>query len=399
MNNIESKELKRFMFSHGFWTVARTMFRIFINIYIWTLTKSIAMVAVFEIVFLLAHSVSFTLWAPLAKKGYNNRIRIGGIIGVCIVFFAIFLMQHTTAEYIVPIAVAYGFFNGMYWLAYHILVFDLTHTKNRGNFAGLDRAINITGNLIGPMLGGFLITADFFGFGYGNIFLFGIASMFVAVLIGTIAAPEHKTRPFHLRETIKRVFQNADMRRSMVSNAASNFGQNGALRALIPLFLFTVLANEFEVGSWITFFTILSIFTSLLIGKYVQYKQYKAMALGAGGVLSVSLMMLIAAPTLAIYILYGSIKELVSPISKITRNVYYQNLLHTFSDYRTHRVEYLVIREWINLVPGRIFSFIPLLFISTFTSTSMFILIIAMAIATFIDPLAIWRIRTDVTKL
>ena len=321
-----------------------------------------------------------------------------GIAGVCAVYFIIFLLQEKTVEHLFLIGLIYGLFNGMYWVAYHVLAFDFTNTKNRGNFAGFERAIKITSNLVGPALGGVLISSNVLGLGYGSVFLLGILSMFMSMLIGSVSSKVEANRAFHLTETIREIRSDIDLRRIMYSNLFSNIGQTGALRKIIPIFLFAVLASELQVGGWITFFTALSIITTIVFGKYINYARYQSSGLTAGTILSISLFSLITAPSLVTYILYGYIKELLTPISLITRRVYYSNLLHKIKDYNSHRVEYLVFREWVNL-GGRIISFIPLLFIPNFESPLLIGLMVLMSIATFLDPFMVYRIKTNIHKL
>jgi len=398
MNSISTPEIKRLLVSHGFFVFARTLFQLFMTLYIWQLTSSLASVAIFHIIFVLAHCTFFTLCAPLVKKGHARPVRIIGVIGTGFVLLGIFLIGEKTANYLELIAFLYGSFNSLYWLTYHAYNFNLTHSGNRGNFTGFERALNISGNLIAPILGGFLITKNIFGLGYGNIFLLSMASLFACILIGNISAPVYNKRKFHLKETAREVIKIPDLRRIILAGTVQNIGQHGALRELIPIFLLITLGRELDVGVWITFFSAISIITALIIGKYLSYKYYKKSSVIAGGALSASLFTLIIWPTLPGYIIFGSLKELFLPILNIVRRVYYQNLLDHVPDHTSHRTEYIVIREWMNVGLGRIISFVPLLFISSFTSFNMFLLLICMSIATLMEPLFILRIKTDVSK-
>ncbi len=398
MNNISLPVLKQLLVSHTFWVFTRTLFRLFISLYIWNLTNDLSQIAIFEIAFYISHTIFFWLFAPLAKKGYVRSIKNIGTLGMGLYLFLMFIVGDNVANHIIPVAVGYGIFNAMYWLSYHVLSFDLTHTKNRGNYAGLDRSLTTVANLLAPALGGFLISINAFGFGYGNIFLLGLAGIFACLLLGNIQTHVHTKNKFHLFETLKIVKKKTDLKLATVNYFFINFGQIGAIRKIIPIFLLTILASEFKVGSWISFFTFWSIITTLIIGKYFHYKYYKKLALFSGGLLSAATLSLIAWPGFVIYIIYGSIKEMLEPTITLVGRVYYQNLLHGLKDHITHRVEYLVIRETVNLT-GRSLSFVPLLFITTFDSSGLYLLLVLMALSTFIAPLLLNRIKTDLTKL
>ncbi len=46
----------------------KTVFQIFLNIFIWKQTEDIQVVAIFNLIYLITHMVFFTLFAPIVKK-------------------------------------------------------------------------------------------------------------------------------------------------------------------------------------------------------------------------------------------------------------------------------------------------------------------------------------------
>jgi len=399
MTSISTKEIKRLLLSHNLFVFARTLAIVFVNLFIWSLTQDLFQIALYNALWLVAHTASFTLGAPLVKKGYTNILKIVGLLGTIVFFVILFFLEAGAVDYIPQLAILYGLVNGLYWICYHVQSFDITHPKNRGHFSGVEQAFRTLIILLAPITGGALISFNIFGHGYGSVFLLAALLTVLSIIFGSI---ETKTKPlgaFHLRKTMAHVFADRDFSKIMASAALSGFSISGALRELIPLFIFIIFQSEFEVGSIISLFTVFSMVTIYFSGKHIGYNQYKRVILYAGILFSVSLLGLVALPGLLMYIVLGSVKEMMTPLMNLPRRVYYQNLLHRLKDYKKHRVEYIVIREWSTLIAGRLPSFLILLIFASLTSGGISILLIAMAAGIFIETFVIRSIKTDLTTL
>jgi len=398
MNNI-SNTLRKLVVSHSFFLLGRVGMRIFLGLYIWSISQSVHLVALYEILFLISHGLTFYIIGRLIKKGHVYLFRTVGLLGTLLIMLSMAVLGEHTIAYIVPLALIYGVFNAMYWISHHTLTFVLTHTKNRGNYTAHELAGKILAALVMPVIAGYLITANLFGIGYANVFVFGALMICVSLIFGKfhVVKKEPETA-FNIQETIRHVRKNTDLQKVLLAGGLANFSTAGALSTLLPIFLITVVGTEFAVGGWISFFGILSIITSILIGKYLHYNKYKTASLIAGVSVATALSFLIALPSLLSYAVYGSLKEIMSSPSSISRRTYYQNLLHQLPDHRRHRTEYIVIREWYTSV-FRIIGYTPLLFVTSFSSSVLTILLSGMALALCIEPFLIKSIQADLTTI
>lgn len=397
MNNISTNAAKRLIISNAFWDFSRYMFRIFISLYLWTLTQNLSTIAIFELTWLVSHICAFTMLAPTAKKGHARIMRNFGMFAMLIAFIFFLFIGDNLTTYLIPASILYGLANGTYWLGYHVYTIDLTTKKNRGNFTGITQSLRILATLMGPIIIGYLISKRMFGLEYHWTFLLGIIGILMTIAI-RLPKLNSVSRPFHWKETIKEIYTRKDIKRSMISSLFANMGQIGAIRRLIPLYLFAILGSELQVGGWITFFTALSIITTFSFGKIIDYKKYKSAALTSATILSISIFTLITNPSLGIYIMYGSLKEIFSPITSTARRTYYLNLLHTIPEYNSHKVEYILTREWFNLT-GRIISYTPLLFITNFNSPLIVGMITMLAIATFLEGYFTYSIKAKLETI
>jgi MFS transporter, YQGE family, putative transporter len=398
-NNINSWPIKKLFISHGTYAFARHMFKIFMVLYIWRITGDISDIAKYYIAFFVVHTIFFTLLAPLAKKGYANHIKIVGLIGITLSYIIIFILQEQAASLLIALGAMQGIFNGAYWMGYHVLSYDITHTKNRGNYEGVRSSLKIATGIIAPLLGSVLIAFDPFSFGYGNVFLLVTLLNIVTLTFGWVHVKPISMPPFHLKKTTKEILRHKDLRTILLAGLLSNFGYKRSLTQILIVFLFIVLGNELEVGGWLSIFSVFSMIAIYSVGKRVAYNTYKRMALYSGSVLATSIFGIIAFPGLITYAIFGIIKEIFEPLIVLCRTVFSLNLLSKINNHGEHRVEYLVIREWFHIMFGGVLSFTPFLF---FTEVSIAILtpiLITMAVATTIEGILIYRIKTNVNSL
>ncbi|MBT4121456.1 hypothetical protein HOE31_00715 [bacterium] len=399
MNSISQPYVKRLLTAHSFFVAGKVFFGLFMSVFIWSETKDINLVATFYITYLLIHTFSFTVFASLVKKGVMHFPRKLGIIGCASVYFSIFLLGDRAIEHLIPIAMGFGFFNGMYWISYHIFRFDYTKTSNRGNYTGTEKAIGTVIGIILPILGGYIIVQNFYNYGYGNVFLLGSFLYLVSFFIGNIPLPKSTHTKLHLRKTIKEIMKHKDLQKSMIVYFLGGFGRAGALlRILLPLLIFDILQNEFELGGWLSFFALISAFLAVLFGRHINYKHYKNFATIGGLLFFVSILSLIGFPILLTYIIFGIVKELGSLFLQIPKRVISENLVHQIDDYTHHRVEYIVIREWFGILFGRGSSYVLLLFVGSLAVQQLQYVLVIMAFAVIVEILFLRSINQESYK-
>jgi len=136
------------------------------------------------------------------------------------------------------------------------------------------------------------------------------------------------------------------------------------------------------LGSWLSFFALLSMLASIFTGKVVHYKKYDRLVV-VGGVAFLTLFgLLYFFPSLAIFILFGAVQEIAANMINIPRRVYSDNLIHHVKDYKEHRLGYIVSREFFAVGIGMFSSYVLLLFSNelSFTQLSLYSLLIATAV-------------------
>lgn len=392
MNNkvFSDSKIKRLLISHNIFVAARVAFEIFFNIYIWKQTNDLTLIAWFNIAYLSFHTFTFHGFARLVKKGKINFIRVSALLGYTAVYLGVYLLKENVIHYAIPMAIAVGFFNGMYWISYQVLRFDLTNSNNRGNYAGIETGMKIFVDIFMPILGGSIIAANFFGLGYSNLFLFGSFLFLVSFFVGNIRFPIYNTSNFHVKKTFNIMKKDKDMLKIMFSYLFGNFSRGGTVaRLILPLLIFDVLRNELGLGAWLSVFSVITIFFSLFFGKFIKYKYYNKSLVTGGFFYFTIVLLLIFFPSFWVYILFGFLFKISGVLMHIPKRVIGENLIHSFEDEKNNRVEYIVIREWFGIGLGRNLSFFILLTVTNLAVDQMGILFLLLTVGVLIEVLLI----------
>lgn len=381
MKNGLNSKIKRLLSSHGIFLFGRSAFEIFMSVFIWQLTSNIKIVALFNIIYVLTHTLMFVVLAEPMRKGRLHLVRKIGLIGFIFTYFLLFLLKTEVVHYIYLFAFFIGVFNGMYWLPYHINRFDFTKLKNRGHYTGVERSIKTIVGLIAPITGGWIISSSIFNNGYAGLFLMGSVFFLISFLVGDVAIECKKTNQISWFKSVKYILSQPKIVKVFIAEMIGGFTINGSLiRTVLPLLILEKTGTEFQLGGWLSFFALVSILSSLLIGKKLNYRYYDESALVGGAVFVIAFILLFKFPILPIFILFGAIKELAISMIHIPKRVYSENLLYKIKDYQDNRIAYMITREIFNIGIGMTSSYIFLLFVSDFSLKNLtvyFVLIIA----------------------
>ncbi len=398
MNNNLSKNVQRLIVSHSLAMFGRSIFNIFFVVFLWGETNSLRSLAIYSIALITAHIISFTLFASVVKKGKHHTPRVLSLIGSSIIYLILFILKDYVANHLILTGSMIGFFNGMYWISYLFLQFETTHTKNRGNFNGTMQALTTSISIFAPILGGAAIGLNFLNLGYGNIFIISIIVYIFSIFIGFVKVENHKSPPLHYRKTLKLIWQKKDIVKLILARFFGNIGYKGAIERLLPVFIFDIINSELHLGGLLSLFSLFGIIVVLFLGKKVPYSKYRFILTIGGSLFFIATMTLVGFPILFTYIFYGFAREIFLPLLQIPAKTYRDNLLHQIPDYKNHRVEYIVIREWIYVFASRVVGYGLFFFVPSISSTAFQIVLAIMASAILIDVLIMRSIKTNLSN-
>ncbi|MBU1148840.1 hypothetical protein KKI23_01985, partial [Patescibacteria group bacterium] len=250
--------------------------------------------------------------------------------------------------------------------------------------------------IIMPVLGGSLIALNLFDLNYGALFIFTGFLYLLSFFVGNVKIDKQKMgAPLHLKKTWKVLCQKKDIMKAATAYIFTGISRGGAMEKLIPVLIFDLLNSELQVGGWLSVVSVISIIASFAVGKYLHYRHYRKVIAIAGIIFFVSVFSLVGIPGLITYIVFSIVKELVILFITIPKQVVSDNLLHSVVDYDSHRVEYIVIREWFGVGIGRVASYLLLLFAAGIATTQLKVVLIVMATAILIEVWLLTSINKD----
>ncbi len=383
LSSFYQHKIKRLLLSHSLFLVGRSAFDIFMNVFIWRLSNDLKIVAMFNIVYVLTHTVMFPFCAEALRKGKLHLIRKLGLISFSLVFLSLFIFNNQVKDYLLWYGFFIGVSNGMYWLTYHFNRFDLTHIKIRGKYTGYERSLKTFVSLITPALGGYVISSTHFFSGYPTLFLLGTAFFITSFFVGNIKVDQRHLPKVKWHKSVKHILSHRKVLKIFIASMLNGFSLNGSLiKMILPLLILQKTGTEFELGGWLSFFALLSVMFSVFVGRKINYKKYDKLIIVGGAAFILLFSLLFFHPVLSVFILFGAVQEIASNMINIPRRVYSDNLMHHVKNYREHRLGYIVTREFFSVGVGMFTSYLLLLFSTelSLSQLSFYALLIIIAV-------------------
>ena len=376
----------------------KTVFQIFLNIFIWKQTEDIQVVAIFNLIYLITHMVFFTLFAPIVKKWYRNFLHVFSLLGFTCVYLGVMYLGKNAINHLIIIPFAIWFFNSIYWINFHNTQFDLTTYGNRGHFEWIRKAMRTASMIIIPVFVGFLITWNFQWLGYEMAFGFGALLFFLAAMVGIVDIQVQSRWKFNLHWALKKCFWVVDVKRSLITYSFTSFSfSNSVIEVLIPIILFSYVSTEVEVWAFVSFFSVISIVATYLFGRFVRYEYYGKSILYLWFAYALALGWFVLFDRIEYLVLFSALITAVALLFSLPQKVMSDNVLHKLEGYKDMRSEYMVIREWFQAV-WWILSFSVLYFLGSIERENIQLLFWAMVIAVFVTAFQLSKIDISTEK-
>ena len=142
---------------HSVFTLAETIGGIFFSLYLWRLTNSLQLIALYQFFFWLALMLGFVLIGyGFKNKGMSQLFRIG--FWLQFVFYGlIVILGEKSVDWLVLLGLLGGLGNAFYWAGHEVMVFSGTSDKTREMFYGVLMSGESIARIAGPALAAGLI--------------------------------------------------------------------------------------------------------------------------------------------------------------------------------------------------------------------------------------------------
>ncbi|RED58090.1 MFS transporter [Cohnella lupini] len=360
----------------------------FLGVYIWKATNDFVVIGWFTLLTHLSAALTFWIAGNGVKEG-NKMIclRIG--IGVSALFYAIVLLLGKNAfHYIELLGVVQGIANGLFWIAFNVIYFELTNADNRDRFNGL---IGVFGSLVGmvvPWCSGVLISSIGGEKGYRLIFLISFV-IFIAGMGLSFLVRNRRTDGSYDWFLTPRVLRKPKTPWLPVFAALAGQGvRESVFGLMIGLLVYISTGSERRLGSFTLIVSAVAFIGFYAVGKWLKpVWRSKGMLIGTI-VMTAVIVPFFTGVTYTTLLIFGIGASLFFPLFAIPMTSAVFDLIGSNEDSVRQRVEYVVMRE-LALNAGRIVGMV--LFIATLSCSRAPLAIHILLLVTGSAPLLSWR--------
>ena len=270
-----NKELKEIYSFIAIKSLAVSMFGIFLPLYLlidlsFSLKKVILFFMIAEVVWIL---FTFIAGKALTKIGAKHSILLGMFLAVLYLMFLV-ILKEGIITYFYLAAFFHGAASAFYWMGFHTNFVRSSDRQHRGEEASWWKIIPQSTELVGPILGGLILT------------FFNFESLFILVSIMLIIS----TLPLFLsREVFKRYHFNYRrlISKDKLKQGIALFGVGIRSRAFVllwPIFIFLILGSYLSLGSLFSFVTLLGVVFFIFAGR-LSDRVDKKILMGVGSIM------------------------------------------------------------------------------------------------------------------
>lgn len=350
---MSKKELNELYVSMVLRTLAFSMIGVFVPLFLFKeLSYSLQEIIYYYIVY----SFSFLISTPIGAK-LGNYIGIKHVIlfstPLFIFYFAFLYLLESNPAFFFIIPVIYGIADGIFWISFHIDFSMFSEEKTRGKQIGKYYSFALLAGLIGPMIGGVILTVTSFNL------LFSIVSL---LLIGSAV-------PLFFTKDVKRKYKFSwnFMKAGSIRDLCSFIGVGSLLiveGVFWPIFIFSILGLYVAMGSLYSLLGVVSLLVTYVTGKLVDVfdkrKLVKVFSFSNSIVWIVNIFIKTKLELISV--------STIMSITSIAMNIPYTAIMYNKCG---KNVEYLVFREF-GLCIGRVIVLLLVLATGSLLSSFLF---------------------------
>ena len=267
---LKNRELDELYACVGIKYFAVSMIGIFIPLYLLSVDYSLIQVFLFYAIISIIHG-TFGIIAGKITSKYGIKHTILFSVPILILFYTLLYLipNFPILFYIAPIF--YGIHSSMFWIAFHSEFSKVSKKKDTGKAISIRKLLINVFSVLGPLIGGLIIT--FLGFKI----LFGVVSLLL--LCSTIPLFKTKDIYFSYDISLKKAFQKRTLK-NYIGHIGYGIESCGGL--LWPLFVFFLVITNFAgLGFLTTVSLVFSFIFIFLIGYFSDIHKHHVMRYGA----------------------------------------------------------------------------------------------------------------------
>ncbi len=330
-------------------------------------TNEILAVSSYKLFEFAATMVGFFIFANWCKRRNKTTVFTLNAIPKIILLVMILVLGDGVINYIVPMGILFGIGAAMFHLPMHLMVGEKIAPDAMAKYVGAKNAATYTTQILAPVILGVFITIGSYREMAWALLALTTVELFLCLFI---SPSRHRTRtPVDFIGFAQCMLRFPVVRRVMFGEIMRGFSMGSALTTIITMYTVYMFQTDLNLGIFTTIFSVCSIATSVLFGRWGKRKNFPAM-------LTICTLMLFGAMTAFIidttpitFLIYNFVSATAIILLGIICEANTYNLAQSRCVGKNHRVEYFVFRD-AALFIGRWVAFVTLMYIGVFGDVS-----------------------------
>nr|WP_317958480.1 MFS transporter [Oceanobacillus kimchii] len=353
-HKIENRDLVILLLIGGLYSGGIFLSNTFVNVYIWKQSGELITIANYNLASYIFQALAF-VWAGKLSKAIDRILILRvGILFLCLFFVCVLFIGELAAYYNFILGCLIGIGYGFFWLAFHVMTFEITEPDTRDMFNGVFGILSSFAGMVGPLLAGFIIANMVDDVGYNVIFGISFLLFACAVIASFFIVRKGSKGLFAIKHIAKERKRNKNWKRVLHSHFFQGL-REGIFGFYITIWVFLVTNSELALGTFNMFLSGLSIVFYLIAAKYIKPHLRKKSILVGGLLLFASIFIIIFEVNYTLLMVYAVVIGVAYPILNVPFVSMTFDVIGKAYKAAEMRVEYIVIREiFLNL--GRALS-------------------------------------------
>lgn len=358
-----SRDLKLLVLFSALREVANLFLGTFLVSYIMSLSsEQILSVSIYKLFEYAATCAGFFLIANWCKRYNKSAIFALNQIPKIVLLAAIIVLGDSVPNYVIYLGVLYGLWSAFYHLPMNSMVADKSTRHNVDAYMGAKIASSYAVKVFVPVLFGFFIDTGSF-VQVANVLL--VISVLELFLLAFLSPSRHRNSgPIDFHGFFRCMRRFAVVRHLFAMEAMRGFG-TGLLASVITMYTIYMFKTDLNLGIFTTLFSICSIVTSWLAGRYGKPRYYPYMILGAMFVSLIGISLFVWQATQITFLIYNFVYATAIVILDQLCSVNMYKLSKSKCITSNHQIEYLVFRDFALFI-GRWIGYVGLMYIGVY---------------------------------
>ncbi|GFR38575.1 hypothetical protein PRECH8_18710 [Insulibacter thermoxylanivorax] len=329
----------------GLFVVANALSGTFVNVYLWKMSRNLALIGWFALCHQAALGLTFWLagrWVKEHNKMHSLRL---GMLVSAIFYLLVLFLGPKAPHYVYGLGIVQGIAAGLFWLAYNVVYFEITEPHNRDRFNGWAGLLGAGAGMAAPWLSGYLISRMAETKGYMLIFSLSLGVFLVGVVFSLFLKKRRVDGSYEWLHGIRCLREPGSPWRRIVPALAMQGMREGVFIFVITLLVFISTGNEMKLGNYSLITSAVSLFAFYLAGRWLRPKRrIPAMLLGAI-LITLAITPFFWEVNYTTLLIFGIGVSLFHPLYIIPMTSTVFDFIGRDEESAAQRVEYVVLRE------------------------------------------------------